>query len=160
MPRLLIASPIGGLLAEYETDGVRTLEVWGGPGDPPAPTRYAPAPGDRVGEQLVRELAEYFAGERRSFEVPLAPQGTGFQREVWTALRGIPFGATRTYRELAESVQRPRGFQAVGQANGANPLLILTPCHRVIAAGGGLGGFSAGLNTKRWLLRHEGVAGW
>ena len=158
--RLLFGSPIGPLLAEYDAEGVRTLQVWEAAGDPPAPTRYEPSPEDELGNQLVRELAEYFAGKRRDFNLPLSPVGTPFQRSVWAALRSIPFGVTRTYRELAEAVDRPRGFRAVGRANGANPLLLLTPCHRVIATGGGLGGFGPGIDKKRWLLRHEGVAGW
>ncbi len=158
--RLLLASPIAPLLAEYNAEGVQALRVWAAPGDPPPPTRYEPESRDELGHRLVLQLAEYFAGARRDFDLPLAPAGTLFQQGVWAALRRIPFGATCTYRELAEAVDRPRGFQAVGQANGANPLLILTPCHRVVATGGGLGGFGPGVDKKRWLLRHEGVAGW
>lgn len=105
--------------------------------------------------QLKAELDEYFAGHRQYFQVPLVPQGTAFQQQVWQALTTIPFGATESYRWLAEQVFRPRGFQAVGQANGRNPIAIVIPCHRVINLDGGLGGYSGGLDKKEWLLAHE-----
>jgi methylated-DNA-[protein]-cysteine S-methyltransferase len=89
---------------------------------------------------------------------PLAPSGTAFQKEVWRQLVAIPRGETTTYGEIARRLHMPGASQAVGQAVGANPLPILVPCHRVLAAGGKLGGFSSGLRRKRWLLAHEGVA--
>lgn len=103
----------------------------------------------------VAQLREYFAGRRRDFQLPLDPQGTEFQRSVWTQLRAIPFGEVISYRELACRVGRPSGSRAVGQANGRNPLPIVVPCHRVIAADGSLGGFSAGLPVKVKLLELE-----
>jgi len=105
--------------------------------------------------QLNQELVEYFDGQRRQFNVPLVPHGTAFQQQVWQALTTIPFGTTESYRWLAESVSRPRGFQAVGQANGRNPIAIVIPCHRVINLNGQLGGYSGGLDKKEWLLAHE-----
>lgn len=105
--------------------------------------------------QAQRELADYFDGTRRTFDVPLAPQGTAFQRQVWQALAGIPYGATWSYRELAQRVGRPAAVRAVGAANGRNPLPIVVPCHRVIGADGSLTGFGGGLDTKAFLLRLE-----
>jgi methylated-DNA-[protein]-cysteine S-methyltransferase len=104
----------------------------------------------------ARQLLEYFAGARTTFDLLLAPSGTPFQQSVWAALRTIPYGTTASYAEVAELVGRPRAFRAVGQANGANPIPIIVPCHRVIAAGGGLGGYSGGLGVKMQLLAVEG----
>lgn len=101
------------------------------------------------------QLDEYFAGERRSFDLPLAAAGTEFQRQVWFALAEIPYGETISYAELAAWVGRPTAFRAVGQANGANPLPIVLPCHRVVASGGGIGGYGGGLELKRRLLALE-----
>lgn len=107
--------------------------------------------------RAAEQLAAYFAGRRRAFELPLAPGGTAFQRQVWAALCGIPFGATISYGELAARLGRPGASRAAGGANGRNPIAIIIPCHRVVAADGGLGGFSGGLEVKARLLRHEGV---
>ncbi len=106
-------------------------------------------------EQLAAELAAYFAGTLERFEVPLDLRGTDFQRDVWQALLRIPYGETRSYGEVAASVGRPRAYRAVGLASGSNPVPLVVPCHRVIAAGGKLGGFGGGLDTKRKLLALE-----
>jgi methylated-DNA-[protein]-cysteine S-methyltransferase len=113
---------------------------------------------------LLREargqLAEYFAGARTAFELPLEPPGTPFQQTVWSALREIPLGETRTYLELAVQLGNPKATRAVGAANGRNPLSIIVPCHRVIGSSGALTGYAGGESAKRWLLRHEqSVAG-
>jgi methylated-DNA-[protein]-cysteine S-methyltransferase len=105
--------------------------------------------------EAVRQLDEYFAGERRSFDLELDPSGTEFQREVWWALAEIPFGETSTYAKQAVAIGRPRAVRAVGSANGRNPLSIVLPCHRIVAADGRLAGFAGGLETKQWLLDHE-----
>jgi len=108
---------------------------------------------------LVRaqaELKEYFAGERTAFSVPLDMRGTSFQRQVWEALLGIPFGETRTYGELARQLGNPQATRAVGAANGRNPIAIVVPCHRVIGFSGKLTGFAGGLDAKAHLLRLEG----
>ena len=102
-----------------------------------------------------QELEEYFEGGRREFSVALAPAGTPFQMRVWQALRAIPYGKTISYLVLAQRVGSPRAFRAVGQANGHNPLSIIVPCHRVIAADGSLGGYGGGLDRKRILLALE-----
>ncbi|MDO4231302.1 MAG: methylated-DNA--[protein]-cysteine S-methyltransferase [Lautropia sp.] len=104
-----------------------------------------------------QQLDEYFAGTRRDFDLPLAPQGTAFQRRVWQALRDIPFGHTWSYLQLAQHIGNPKGMRAVGAANGRNPIPIIIPCHRVIGANGSLVGFGGGLPTKVALLRLEGI---
>jgi methylated-DNA-[protein]-cysteine S-methyltransferase len=106
-------------------------------------------------ESAARELDAYFAGRRRSFSTPLAPRGTQFQRAVWEALLGIPFGETRSYAQLAAELGHPRAVRAVGSANARNPLAIFVPCHRVIGKDGALSGYAGGTATKRWLLDHE-----
>jgi len=105
----------------------------------------------------ARELAEYFAGERRVFTVPLDPSGTAFQRCVWDALAEIPFGQTRSYAQQAGAIGRPDAVRAVAAANGKNPLPIVVPCHRVIGGDGSLTGYAGGLEIKRALLEHEGA---
>jgi len=103
------------------------------------------------------QLDEYFAGTRREFDLPLAPQGTDFQRRVWHALVEIPFGRTTTYIAVARRLGDPAAVRAVGAANGRNPIPIVVPCHRVIGADGSLVGFGGGMERKRWLLHHEGA---
>ena len=110
---------------------------------------------NEVLRQTVSELTEYFSGIRKTFTVPLAPKGTAFQLKVWAALRDIPYGETRSYGEIAAAVGNPNASRAVGGANNKNPILILTPCHRVIGANGALTGFAAGLLVKEALLQLE-----
>ena len=107
-------------------------------------------------QDAVRQLTEYFAGERREFDLPLAPQGTDFQQRTWQALREIPCGETRSYRQIAEAIGCPKGARAVGLANNRNPILIFIPCHRIIGADGALVGYGGGLAMKESLLRLEG----
>lgn len=104
------------------------------------------------------QITEYFDGARLDFDLPLDPQGTEFQQSVWTTLRTIPSGTTRTYREQATALGRPSAVRAVASADGKNPLALVVPCHRVIGSSGSLTGYAWGVDTKRWLLRHEGVA--
>jgi AraC family transcriptional regulator of adaptative response/methylated-DNA-[protein]-cysteine methyltransferase len=108
-------------------------------------------------ERLHTQLGEYFAGERRAFDLPLAYPGSPFQQRVWDALLTIPYGETRTYAGLARELGVPGAARAVGRANGANRIAIVVPCHRVIAADGGLGGYGGGLWRKLRLLETEGV---
>ena len=108
-------------------------------------------------DEAQRQIAAYFGGGLRSFDLPLdMSAGTAFEREVWRALCGIPYGEIRTYGELAKALGRPKASRAVGGACSRNPLLIVVPCHRVIAGTGGLTGFAAGLDAKETLLRREG----
>jgi len=111
----------------------------------------------RIVRETARQLADYFAGRRRDFDVPLAPAGTEFQRAAWKALAEVPYGETISYAELAQRMERPRAIRAVGAANGANPIPIILPCHRIIGADGTLTGYGGGLETKRRLLSLEGV---
>ncbi|HEY0557635.1 MAG TPA: methylated-DNA--[protein]-cysteine S-methyltransferase [Thermoanaerobaculia bacterium] len=108
---------------------------------------------------LRGQLAEYFAGDRQDFDLALAPAGTPFELAVWEALRRIPFGETRSYGEIAQEIGRPGAARAVGRANGANPIPIVVPCHRVIGSDGSLTGFGGGLAAKSRLLEIEGREG-
>ncbi len=158
---LILPSPVGPLLVEYREGGVSRVRFWRQGEHPPAGTRDEPARGDVLGAQVARELREYFAGSRREFTVPLAPAGTDFQRSVWDALLRIPYGSTRSYREVAMEAGRPGAARAVGQANARNPLPVIVPCHRVLASDGSLGGYMGdwgegeGSAIKRWLLGLE-----
>ena len=107
---------------------------------------------------VIRELEEYFAGERKEFSVPLHLKGTEFHQRVWRALCEIPFGKTASYKEIAERIGNPKAIRAVGQANHRNPIPIIIPCHRVIGANGHLTGYGGGMEMKEKLLVHEGVA--
>ena len=106
--------------------------------------------------ETARQLGEYFAGQRRTFDLPLDFVGTEFQRQVWAALLAIPFGETRSYRDIAQRIGNPQAVRAVGAANGRNPISIIAPCHRVIGASGSLTGFAGGLPAKQYLLALEG----
>jgi len=112
---------------------------------------------DSLAAQALAQILEYLRGGRKTFTVPLDPEGTPFQRRVWAETARIPYGQTVTYRELARRIGQPGAARAVGQALGANPLPILIPCHRVIAADGRLGGYTGGRYLKEWLLRLEGA---
>ena len=160
--RLLLSSPVGPLLVEHDGRAVRSIRYWPQGAHPPAGTRVEPSRDDALGWRVAEQLRDYFAGKRRDFDLPLAPDGTAFQRRVWDALRAIPCGQTRTYGQVAKEVKSVA--RAVGQANRHNPIPIVIPCHRVLA-GGGIGGYAGAWNdgeetdVKRWLLRHEGVPG-
>lgn len=106
---------------------------------------------------LDRQIREYFEGRRRVFALSLDLRGTDFQKKVWTAVARIPYGQTVSYGEIAHLVGKPKAVRAVGAANGANPISIIIPCHRVIGADGSLTGYGGGLKNKRWLLAHEGI---
>jgi methylated-DNA-[protein]-cysteine S-methyltransferase len=150
-------TPVGRLLLEATPDALVHLAL------PDTATASAPVPSAHDVELVaplattVTQLEEYFAGARTEFDVPMALGGTPFQRDVWTTLADIPYGKTVSYAELAAMVGRPTAFRAVGQANGANPLPIVLPCHRVLASGGRIGGYGGGLPLKRALLALEGV---
>lgn len=111
-----------------------------------------------LGAPAREQLLAYFAGERRGFDLPLAPHGTPFQLRVWSALQQIPFGETRSYGQLAAQLEHPAASRAVGRANATNPVCVIIPCHRVIGADGSLTGFAFGEEVKRRLLDHEHAA--
>jgi len=106
-------------------------------------------------KECARQLDEYFGGTRKAFSLPLRMEGTPFQRSVWRELLRIPFGETRSYRDIAMAIGRPKAIRAVGGANHRNPISIIVPCHRVIGSDGSLVGYGGGLRRKLWLLRHE-----
>jgi methylated-DNA-[protein]-cysteine S-methyltransferase len=154
-----IATPIGTLTLAADAAGLRHIEF---PSNRHPVDRRGWVPGARgaIADTLAlaaRQLQEYFASERKDFDLPLAPEGTAFQREVWAALATIPWGRTWSYAELARTIGRPAAVRAVGAANGRNPLPIVLPCHRVIGADGSLTGFGGGLPIKEALLRLEGA---
>lgn len=147
-------SPIGTLKLWSDGRGLHAIEFEGRHTDDAG----TGAREDALLRRCRQQLLEYFRGERRHFDLPLAAPGTAFQLEVWRALREIPYGEVRSYRDLARSIGRPRAVRAVGAANGRNPLPIVVPCHRVIGSDGSLTGFAGGLVLKRRLLDLEGVA--
>ena len=151
----VIESPIGPLLVAGAEAGLRRIQF------PRQGRAQAPEAGwvrdSRPFREVARQLGEYFAGKRRTFNLVLAPEGTPFQRATWRALTEIPYGSTVSYGELARRLGRPGASRAVGAANGANPLPIVVPCHRVIGRDGSLTGFGGGLPVKRALLALEGV---
>jgi methylated-DNA-[protein]-cysteine S-methyltransferase len=151
-----IDSPIGELTLASDGEALTGLYMTEQRHRPALPD--AGARDDAVLAAARRQLAEYFAGERREFELPLRPAGTEFQRSVWAALREIPYGETAGYGELARRLGRPSAARAVGLANGRNPLAIVVPCHRVIGAAGALTGYGGGLERKRYLLELERAA--
>jgi AraC family transcriptional regulator of adaptative response/methylated-DNA-[protein]-cysteine methyltransferase len=160
-----IASPLGLLTAAAVDDGLCLLEFEPRDGRAEAwlaeQFHAAVVPGSHPWLDQVRaELSEYFSGRRREFTVPILTPGTRFQESVWTALRGIPYGATCSYADIARRVGSPRAVRAVGQANGCNRVAIIVPCHRVVNSGGRLGGYGGGLWRKQFLLdlerRHAG----
>ncbi|NRA44455.1 MAG: methylated-DNA--[protein]-cysteine S-methyltransferase [Oligoflexales bacterium] len=104
----------------------------------------------------IEQLKDYFSGRRKSFDIPLAPEGTDFQQKVWKQLTQIPWGESNTYGEVARFCNNPKASRAVGMANNRNPLPIIIPCHRVVGSNGALVGYGGGLSIKRWLLQHEG----
>ena len=149
-------SPVGLLTVVASEVGVRAV-LWSGD-DPKRVRGLDSAEEDGSNRHLDRaaaQLAEYFAGTRRDFEVDLDPVGTVFQKAAWDVLRSIPYGATMTYGEQARALGDANKARAVGAANGRNPISIIVPCHRVVGAGGSLTGFAGGLVTKRYLLDLE-----
>jgi len=153
----VVQTPIDRLVVA--SDGSAIAGVWMANAEPDEP-RWADRCGtDSLLDEARRQLVAYFAGQLRAFELPLAPNGTEFQRRVWAELTKIPFGATISYAQLARRVSNEAAVRAVGAANGRNPIPIIVPCHRVIGSDGSLTGFGGGLHRKQWLLRHEGAQG-
>lgn len=149
--QMAIDSPLGPLLLTAEDGYLTALDF----ANADAKADESGSDGDSgVLQEAALQLSEYFSGRRKAFSLPLAPKGTGFQKIVWRALTGIPYGETRTYAQLAAGISNPRACRAVGGANGRNPIPVIIPCHRVVAANG-LGGFSAGREKKIFLLALE-----
>lgn len=147
----LLESPIGNIQLRFDAAGLHAVDILNSRVPEAAPIGHSPYPHRSAFER-------YFDGDLDALErLPVVMFGSDFQRRVWTALRKISPGRTLSYAQLAERTGNANAARAVGSANGRNPLCIVVPCHRVISADGSLGGFSAGLETKRWLLRHEGA---
>ncbi|MEO6968357.1 MAG: methylated-DNA--[protein]-cysteine S-methyltransferase [Rhodanobacteraceae bacterium] len=149
----LIDSPIGPLLLVADEHGLIYIGLprRGVAQKPDDEWQHAPS----KLRAASRQFGEYFNGKRPAFDLPLHPHGTPFQLEVWGALLAIPYGETASYAQIAQRIGRPAAVRAVGAANGANPLSIVVPCHRVIGSDGDLTGYGGGLPAKRWLLAHE-----
>lgn len=149
---LTVPTPIGNLIAAAEDGALVRLYM---PGDEPE------APFTESAAALLRraasELQEYFGGRRQTFDLPLNPYGTVFQRKVWRELCRIPFGQVAAYGEIAARIGQPKAVRAVGQANHRNPIPVIIPCHRVVAAGNKIGGYGGGIELKIRLLNLEGV---
>lgn len=146
-------SPVGPLLLAGDVDALRLVSFESSKHAEPLQADWKR---DRAPfAEVIRQLQAYFHGELREFDVPLALEGTEFQRRVWNALRGIPYGETISYLQLAERIGNPKAVRAVGLANGSNPIPIIVPCHRVIGSDGSLTGFGGGLSTKKKLLELE-----
>jgi len=139
-------TPIGRLIAGADDNGLFLL------GFRPRGEESTDHP---VLEETKRQLSEYFSGQRQQFDIPLSLGGTEFQRAVWNSLLQIPYGATRSYGQQAETIGMRDAVRAVGAANGENPVAIIIPCHRVIGSDGKLTGYGGGLWRKKWLLEHE-----
>ncbi len=151
---MAIACSAGGLVA-LSLPGERGFWLNHRPTPLSEPAGGPPEAAVRLVRQAAAELAAYFAGRLRSFSVPIAPPGTPFQRAVWQAVAAVPYAETRTYGQIAATIGRPEAARAVGHANGANPLPIVVPCHRLVGATGALTGYAGGLEMKRWLIEHE-----
>jgi methylated-DNA-[protein]-cysteine S-methyltransferase len=147
-----IPSPIGELVA---VSNGRELTGLYTPGHHARPMAHGASRRSALFDELERQLALYFARKLTAFDVPLALDGTAFQRRVWSALRRIPHGATVTYGELAREIANASAARAVGAANAKNPISIVVPCHRVIASDGDLRGYAGGISRKQWLVQHE-----
>ena len=140
-------SPFGPVRMDYEGDvllRLRTVEPTKERGEPTELTK-----------KVFSQLQEYFSGQRQTFDFPYELRGTEFQKKVWAALETIPYGQTRSYREIAQAVGNPKAVRAVGAANGKNPMWIVVPCHRVVGANGTLTGYAGGIDMKRRLLELE-----
>jgi methylated-DNA-[protein]-cysteine S-methyltransferase len=152
----LMPSPVGTLTLVASEAGLAAI-LW--ENDDPDRVRLGAMTLDEthpVLAETARQLAEYFAGQRQAFDLPLDFRGTDFQKQVWAQLLAIPFGETRSYGDLARAIDRPKAYRAVGAANGKNPISIVAPCHRVIGTNGTLTGFAGGLGAKQVLLGLEG----
>ena len=142
-----INTPVGTLKIKGDTDGLLEVSFT----EESATRKPIPA----TLKTSIKQLQEYFKGERKQFNIRLNPQGTDFQKRVWSTLSNIPYGKTRSYQEIANTLGDPKVIRASASANGKNPIAIIIPCHRVIGSDGSLTGYAGGLHRKKWLLAHE-----
>ena len=148
-----VSTPIGSLLLIADSEALREIRFEKSARGMSPETDCQE--GGKIVETAARQLADYFAGKRRDFDLPLAPRGTEFQQRVWQELQRIPYGQTLSYGEIARRIGRPTAVRAVGAANGKNPIPIVIPCHRVIGRDGSLTGFGGGIDIKKQLLTLE-----
>lgn len=148
MSSAIIKTPLGNAILEGDAAGISKFVLT----DESVETTAVPAP--ELAE-AIEQLEQYFAGQRKDFDLKLNPRGTDFQKKVWKLLQNIPHGKTSTYKDLSNEFGNPLAIRAVASANGKNPLWILIPCHRVIGSDGSLTGYAGGLWRKKWLLEHE-----
>ena len=151
METAYIQTPLGIAKLQGDEKGLAAISILNNENDP---TRIV----SEVLEDAAYQLQEYFEGKREVFSLTLNPEGTDFQKKVWTALQKIPFGKTTSYLELSKTLGNAKAIRAVAAANGKNPLWIVIPCHRVIGSDGSLTGYAGGLPRKKWLLEHESPA--
>ena len=141
-----IETPLGLLEVTADAQAVKTIYFV---------DHQAESQVNKITKLAIAQLKQYFAGERRQFDLPLAPEGTSFQQQVWQALLTIKYGDTCSYSDIANQINNPKAVRAVGAANGRNPLTIVVPCHRVVGRNGALTGYAFGIERKSWLLNHE-----
>jgi methylated-DNA-[protein]-cysteine S-methyltransferase len=167
MATFTVEAPFGLLFAEVTSKGLRRLDFLGGRREPPlrrstqqshdVSTEPLTQEEQAIAKALETQLSQYFAAERRDFKVPIdLGGGSEFRRRVWQVVAGIPYGETLSYAEVAAEAGNPSAYRAAGSACGANPIVIIIPCHRVVGSDRRLHGFGGGLDTKAWLLQHEG----
>lgn len=149
----IIESPLGPILLTGDKKGLKHLNFLKGEKRVKIPEDWIE--NKEFFREAARQLEDYFSGKLQSFNLELDPEGTDFQRSVWKALCEIPYGETRTYKEIAVSIGKPKAYRAVGLANNRNPIAIIVPCHRVIGADGKLTGYASGLDVKEFLLKLE-----
>lgn len=149
-----VSTSFGSLLIE-ETDGAISAMHLFAEDQPPEDVLLDQPPATELIRQATQQMREYFLGQRMTFSLPLDPQGTPFQKKVWRALQDIPYGTTATYKDIAQAVDCPKGFRAIGMANHNNPIPFVIPCHRVLGSDGKLVGFGMGLPLKQKLLDME-----
>jgi methylated-DNA-[protein]-cysteine S-methyltransferase len=149
----LVSSPIGEFL--LTSNGQALTGLWMAPASGWPAKEHPGRRDDKLLGPARQQLQAYFAGELLDFDLPLAAAGTEFQLKVWKKLRGIPYGKTASYWDVAQAIGKPTATRAVGAANGRNPISIIVPCHRVIGKNGTLTGYGGGLDRKQWLLQHE-----
>ena len=148
MEHFIMSTPLGFLRIEGDANGLAVVEFLDA-------TEESGKKLPEVLKSAVGQLDEYFRKKRHTFELMLNPQGTEFQKQVWKQLLDIPFGRTKTYQEMANSLGDPKVIRAAASANGKNPVAIIIPCHRVIGSDGSFTGYAGGLHRKKWLLEHE-----
>ncbi|BDD08716.1 methylated-DNA--protein-cysteine methyltransferase [Fulvitalea axinellae] len=153
----IVDTAFGEFMLAGKDGRLSVLSFVDGPKFQPAPKEWIR--GEGAFEEAVSQLEAYFAGDLKEFDLSLAPEGTDFQCKVWRELEKIPFGETRTYEEISRALGNPKAVRAVGAANGANPIGIIVPCHRVVGKDGSLTGYAGGLSLKRKLLELEGRPG-